>query len=86
MQLYWNKRKRLREKRVNCHRTGLGHKIVAVSLFWDTNMAAETSCERLYVIKGRWSRLKLFLSQQCSTSAGRKSHNTGEQLEVIISP
>ena len=54
MQLYWNKRKRLREKRVNCHRTGLGHKIVAVSLFWDTNMAAETSCERLYVIKGRW--------------------------------
>ena len=35
-------------KEFNCHRNGLGHNMAAASLFWDTNMAAETSCERLY--------------------------------------
>ena len=36
MQIYWNKRKRLHKKRVQ---------MVAVLLFWDTNMGAMTSCE-----------------------------------------
>ena len=45
MQIYWNKRKFLHKKRVNSHRIGLGHNMAAVSLFWDTNMVAVTSCE-----------------------------------------
>ena len=32
-------------KEFNSHRTCLGLQLVAVSLFWDTNMAAVTSCE-----------------------------------------
>ena len=44
MQVYWNKRKRWKEK----NSTTTGHvwdtNKAVVSLFWDTNMAAETSC------------------------------------------
>ena len=36
-QIYWNKRKRLHKKRV--------------SLFWDTNMAAVTSCENTLSVR-----------------------------------
>ena len=39
MQIYWNKRKCLQEKRGS---------IPTVSLFWDTNMAAMMSFEMLY--------------------------------------
>ena len=38
MQIYWNKRKRLHNKEFNSN-------MAAVSLFWDTNMAAVKSCE-----------------------------------------
>ena len=45
MNIYWNKRKCLHEKRVTS--TGLvwDTNMAAVSLFWDTKMAAVTSCE-----------------------------------------
>ena len=41
---FWNKRKRLHKKSVS-HRVGLEHQHGRVSLFWNTNMAAVTSCE-----------------------------------------
>ena len=54
MQIYWNKRKRLHKKRVQLPEAWFGN-MATVSLFWDTNMAAVTSCENtLYVNK--WNR------------------------------
>ena len=46
IQIYWNKRKRLHKKRVHlpldlCETPTWS----AISLFWDTNMTAVTSCE-----------------------------------------
>ena len=45
MQIYRNKRKRLHKKMFNP--TGLvsNTNMAAISLFWNTNMAAVTSCE-----------------------------------------
>ena len=45
MQLYWNKRKRWKEKNSTTIGPVWDTNKAAVSLFWDTNMAAETSCE-----------------------------------------
>ena len=46
MQIYWNKRKRLHKKRVQLPQDWFGDtNMAAVLLFWDTNMAAMTSCE-----------------------------------------
>ena len=46
MQIYWNKRKPLYKKRVQLPKDSFGTPtMAAISLFWDTNMAAMTSCE-----------------------------------------
>ena len=51
MQIYWN-------KSFNSHRTGLGHNyMAALSLFWDTNMAAMTSCENTQFLPHEMSEM-----------------------------
>ena len=46
MQIYWNKRKHLHKKRVQLPQDWFGTPTwPLVSLFWDTNIAAMTSCE-----------------------------------------
>ena len=45
MQIYWNKRKRLHKKRVQLPQDWFGTQTWPPFLFWDTNMAAMTSCE-----------------------------------------
>ena len=48
MQIDWNKRKRLHKKRVQLPQDWFGTPYMAqVLLFWDTNMAAVTSCENI---------------------------------------
>ena len=47
-QIDWNKRKRLHKKRVQLPQDWFGTPYMAqVLLFWDTNMAAVTSCENI---------------------------------------
>ena len=51
-QIDWNKRKRLPEKRVQLPHDWFGTLYMAqVSLFWDTNMAAVTSCKNAKTIE-----------------------------------
>ena len=59
MQIYWNKRKRLHKKRVQLPEDWFGTNMAAVSLFWDTYMAAVTSCENtLYLVLSVFSLAK----------------------------
>ena len=45
LQIYWTKGVVYIRRMFNSHRTGLDTNMAAVSLFWDTNMTAVTSCE-----------------------------------------
>ena len=45
MQIYWNKRKHLQRERVELPEDWLA----TVSLFWNINMAAVTSCDVMYL-------------------------------------
>ena len=50
---FWNKRKRLLKKSVS-HRICLEHQHSRVSLFWNTNMVAVTSCENaIFIVNSR---------------------------------
>ena len=53
LQIYWKKRKRLHKRRVHLPQDLFGRPTwAAVSLFWDSNMTAVTSCENTpYCIK-----------------------------------
>ena len=45
MKIYWNKGKLVHKKRVQLPQDGWDTNMAVVSLFWDTNMVAMTSCE-----------------------------------------
>ena len=47
MQIFYDKRRRLHKKELNSHKTGLGHQHGRRFIVLETNMADETSFERL---------------------------------------
>lgn len=71
LQIYWNRREFLHEKKVKTFRTGLGHQLAAVSLNWDTNVSAVTSCENALVLFFFFVFLILFISPSVSAGINR---------------
>ena len=70
-------------KEFNSQRTGLGHQNAAVSLFWDTNMAAVTSCENTPLLLpfswiekgGLFLNVALFMGPQSSEQNQSMANN-----------